>query len=407
MTAVAPDGPFTVGAAPVADEASLVERVLAHVAADSRDLGPAVVRRPVRDYLDPTRFEKERRALFSDHPVVVGHTAQLPEPNSWFATDDAGPPILVTRNEAGEIGAFLNVCRHRGAPVADGPAGAGRRLTCRFHGWTYDLDGQLRGLPLAEGFDGLDRACHGLTPLPSAERHGLIFVRPNVAGPPIDLDAVLGGVSDELGHHQPEPHLLACRSWDIACNWKVLLDNFLEVYHLPVLHAANIGPHFEPNRILFDDYGQNRRRIDPRTSIRELADRPRHTWRLRDDALITYFIFPNLQIFWTPDYFSWLSVWPLAVDRTRCTQLIAADWSADSERRQRHLETNLALFDRTLAEDFEMSIQVQSGLASGANSELVFARHEHGAAAVHASIDQAIERWRTGRPVDAWAGAND
>lgn len=399
--------PDAVDQPPVSDEGALVDRVLRHVADNTRDLGPEIIRRPVADYLDPERFEAERRALFQEHPVVVGHISQLPRPGTWLTTDDPGRPILVTRTESGELRAFLNVCRHRGAPVAIGTAGSGRRLTCSFHGWTYDLEGELRGLPLPDGFESLDRSCHGLTPLPVAERHGMIVVRPSAGGPPIDLDAFFGGVSDELGDRPPEPHLLATRRWDVDCNWKVLLDNFLEVYHLPVLHAANIGPHFEPNRILIDHYGQNTRRIDPRLSIRGLADQPRDTWRLRDHALITYHLFPNLQTFWTPDYFSWLAVWPISIDRSRCTQILVADWQADSDQRMAHLQTNLDLFDRTLAEDFAMSAEVQRGLASGANEELMFGRHEQEAARLHALVDEALERWHTGRPVDDWDHADD
>jgi phenylpropionate dioxygenase-like ring-hydroxylating dioxygenase large terminal subunit len=384
-------------------EVSLVRRILDHVAADTRDLAPDLVRRPVSDYLDPGRFAAEQQALFRDHPVVVGHLAQLPTPDSWFTHDVAGVPILVTRTEAGRPQAFVNVCRHRGARVAGEACGRARRLTCPFHGWSYDLEGRLRGVPLADGFDTLDRDGHGLVRLATDERHGLIFVRPRVGGPPIDLDVIVGGMSAELAEHRPERHLLASRQWTVECNWKVLLDNFLEVYHLPVLHSSNIGPMFEPNRVLFDDFGQNGRRIDPRTSIRALADRPEDEWRLRDHALVTYFVFPNVQTFWTQDYFSWLAVWPLAVDRTICSQILVADWEADSPERRARLGTNLDLFDMTLAEDFGISADVQRGLGSGAVEEILFGRHEHGAAVVHATIDEALARWRAGEPVDAWS----
>lgn len=382
-------------------ELQLIDRLLAHVEADTRDLGPSMVERPVAEYLDPQRFAEERQALFRDHPVVVGHTAQLVERGSFFTHDHAGVPIVVTRNEAGTLQAFLNVCRHRGGRAAADACGTARRLTCNYHGWTYDLDGRLRGLPLADGFDGLDHDRYGLVPLPLAERHGLIVVRPQ-PGAPIDLDVLLGGIDAELAGETPEEHLLALRSWEVACNWKILLDNFLELYHLATLHAANIGPMFEPNRILFDEFWPNRRRVDARRSIRALPSQPRSSWRLLDHALRTYYLFPNTQTFWTQDYFSWLSVWPVAPDRTVCTQHIVAHWAADTDKRRAHLQTNLDLFDLTLGEDFAMSEQVQSGLTSGANDTVLFGRHEHGAAAVYAAIDEALDRRRRGVPVDAW-----
>ena len=382
-------------------ELALIDRLLAHVDADTRDLSPAMVERPVRDYLDPVRFGEEHEALFRSHPVLVGHTAQLTESGSFFTHDHAGAPIVVTRNEAGSVQAFLNVCRHRGGRPATAPCGTARRLTCAYHGWTYDLDGRLRGLPLTDGFDGLDHAHHGLVPLPTAERHGLLFVRPR-PGEPIDLDAFLGGISTELAGEEPDRHLLAVRSWEVACNWKILLDNFLELYHLATLHASNIGPMFEPNRILFDEFWPHRRRIDARKSVRSLADQPRERWRLLDHALRTYYLFPNTQTFSTQDYFSWLSVWPVGVERSVCTQTIVAGWAADTDQRRTHLKTNLDLFDLTLAEDFAMSEQVQRGLNGGANDTVLFGRHEHGAAAVHTAIDEALDRWRNGQPTDAW-----
>lgn len=386
-------------------ELQLLDRLLAHVDADTRDLSPAMVQRPVAEYLDPVRFGEERDALFRAHPVVVGHTAQLTAPGSFFTHDHTGVPIVVTRTEAGDLRAFLNVCRHRGGKAAAAPCGEARRLTCAYHGWTYDLEGRLRGLPLTDGFAGLDRDLYGLVPLPLAERHGLIFVQPRQGGSiELDgfLDRFLGGISDELADEPPTPHLLALRTWEIGCNWKILLDNFLELYHLATLHASNIGPMFEPNRILFDDFGPNRRRVDARTSIRRLPGRPRESWRLLDHALRTYFLFPNTQTFWTQDYASWLSVWPVAIDRTICTQTIVADWAADAPKRQAHLQTNLDLFDLTLREDFDMSEQVQRGLSSGANEHVLFGRHEHGAAAVYAAIDEALGRWRIGESPAAW-----
>ena len=384
-------------------ELALIERALAHTDADTRDLGD-VVRRPVGDYLDPLRFAAERAALFRDHPVVVGHVAQLPGPGSFFTHDHSGLPLLITRDETGRLQAFANVCRHRGARLCDIPSGTARRLTCPFHGWTYDLAGALRGMPNAEGFDGCDPAGFTLAPVPVAERHGFVLVRPRVGGAPVDPARIIGGLDTDLSAQRPEGHVLALRHWEVACNWKVLLDNFLEMYHVPVLHHSNIGPMFEPNRSLYDRFGQNGRRIDPRRSIRRLAGEPRERWRLRDHALATYYLFPNVQTFWTQDYFSWLSVWPVDVGRSICVQCIVADWPADTDERRAHLQTNLDLFDRTLAEDFAMSEGVQAGLRSGALAEVTFARFETGAAAVHDAVDEVLGRYRRGQPVDAWPG---
>lgn len=384
-------------------ELSLIERALAHIAADTREVAGAVVRRPVADYLDPARFAAEQEVLFRDHPVVVAHSAQLPTPGSYVTHDHSGLPLLITRDEHAGLHAFANVCRHRGARLCTAPAGTGRRLTCPFHGWTYDLAGSLRGVPQAEGFAGYDPFGFGLAPVPVAERHGFVFARPRVGGAPIDLDTLIGGLDADLSARRPEGHVLARRRWEVACNWKVLLDNFLEMYHVPVLHRENIGPLFEPNRSLYDRFGRNGRRIDPRASIRRLVGEPQDRWRLRDHALVTYHLFPNVQTFWTQDYLSWLSVWPVSVDRTICEQLIVAEWAADTDERRAHLQANLDLFDQTLGEDFAMSEGVQIGLRSGALEQVTFAGFEGGAAAVHVAIDELLAG-RAGHPVDLVAG---
>ena len=205
-------------------ELELIDRLLAHVEADTRDLGPAVVARPVADYLDPVRFGEEQEALFRAHPVVVGHTAQLPAPGSWFTHDHTGVPVVVTRTEAGELRAFLNVCRHRGSVIVEGE-GKRASLQCPYHAWTYGLDGSLRAAPRSD--ETAPREELGLVPLRVAEWGPFVFVNPATDGP--SLEETLGELWSALPvgglafHHRVE--------YALVSNWKVACVNYLECYH--------------------------------------------------------------------------------------------------------------------------------------------------------------------------------
>src|SRR6185436_2201852 len=174
-------------------------RVLhAYVRDGSTALAPDVFRNPVAAYSDAARARLEREHLFRGQPLFMGLSCRLPKPGDYLAEEIAGVPLLLVRGQDGVLRAFANICRHRGAPVASG-CGQARVFACPYHGWTYGLDGKLAGIPEAAAFPGVDKASHGLAPLPVGERHGMIFVRlaaGDSAG--IDIDAHLSGLGGEF-----------------------------------------------------------------------------------------------------------------------------------------------------------------------------------------------------------------
>ena len=134
-------------------------------------------RNRISTYSCRERARLERDRLFRERPLFMGLSTRLAEPGDYLTEDVAGMPVLVTRGADGEVRAFANICRHRGAPVAQG-CGTARAFICPYHGWTYDLTGKLSGTTDKVGFAGIDLASHGLVRLPAAERHGMMFVRP-------------------------------------------------------------------------------------------------------------------------------------------------------------------------------------------------------------------------------------
>src|SRR5437868_1030324 len=193
------------------EELAVGRRLLGHIDGRTTDLADALFRNRTVNYSCRERAALERERLFRELPILMGLSTRLAKPGDYLAEDVAGMPVLMTRGADGEVRAFANICRHRGAPVAQG-CGNARAFTCPYHGWTYDTAGKLLGTTDKVGFAGLDLASHGLVRLPAAEKHGLLYVRPKPlrAGESetIDIDAGLGPIAADLAALQLEtyPH---------------------------------------------------------------------------------------------------------------------------------------------------------------------------------------------------------
>src|SRR5260370_15218391 len=158
------------------DDQSVAQRVLDHIANGTTDLGRDVWREPVANYRSAERLKSEIERVLRRSPTPLCRSAALPEAGSYVAREAAGIPIVVVRGSDGKVRAFRNACRHRGMQVASGSSGCARAFVCRYHGWTYNLEGRLRHIPHEEGFPGFDKEAHPLVPVSATERFGLVFV---------------------------------------------------------------------------------------------------------------------------------------------------------------------------------------------------------------------------------------
>ena len=189
-------------------------------------------------YRGADQYERERRNIFARSWLLIAHESQLPETGSYVATSVAGYPVIVVRRDGGQIRAFHNVCRHRAGPLAfDGEGRCEGQLVCRYHGWRYALDGRLanaRDFGAAEGFD--PRA-FGLFAMTCESWRGFIFV---------NMDADAAPLADTIAPLAAKTHdmpLETFRFWrrqthEIRCNWKNYVENYLEGYHLPLVHPG-------------------------------------------------------------------------------------------------------------------------------------------------------------------------
>jgi phenylpropionate dioxygenase-like ring-hydroxylating dioxygenase large terminal subunit len=279
----------------------IARRTLEYLDGNTTALADRTLTEPLDGYLSPETFEAEKRTVFGRYPFFVGLTSDLPGPGSWLTFDATGTSILVSRDKAGTVRAFVNTCRHRGARVV--PAGCGVKahtFTCPFHAWSYGLDGRLLGMPGKEGFSDIRKEDYGLIELPAQERYGLIFVAP-AQGTAFSVDEYLGGLAEHFAELGLETwrSVAAVHPHPIAANWKIAWATHLETYHFSYLHKKTAGPLAYGNTGIADFYGDHALMTSTMKTVDTLRDQPQDEWGSPvDDGHINlnYRLFPNLSL---------------------------------------------------------------------------------------------------------------
>jgi len=292
---------------------------------------------------------------------------------------------------------FLNVCRHRGARLIaqQGEVCLRRNFVCPYHAWTYRLDGSLAGLPRAEAFPDLDRDLLGLRELPSTVRHGLIWAKLDPASDdPLDIAGYLGDVDRDLNaiglaHHRFYRQHAVRR----ATNWKLIVDAFLEVYHVRRLHSATLGPFFADAVSVSDAVGRHLRFLAARDTTWEIRTLPPESWSPQRHATLVHFVFPNSIFVYHPDYISHLGMYPDAADQTLFVHTMLIPEIPTEQKAEEHWRRSFELIDTDVfnSEDLVVCEQIQRGLRSGANEALIVGRLEQNLRRFHLSIEAAIE----------------
>ena len=358
---------------------------------------PALPDIPLGRYTDPAFYELERDRLFKRSWLYVVHDSELPESGAYRLCDVVGAPVLVVRGDDGEVRAFYNACRHRGAPVVRGDSGTARLLVCQYHSWTYDLSGALQRVPDERDFVGLCREERGLVAVRCERWGGWWFVN-------LDPDAM-----PLLEWLHPLPTLLAdvARSplrqfassrVELRCNWKILAEGFLEVYHARTVHPSTVAPTLDTRGTvisLFDHGHQNMispvkpgTRTDQRDALGTIAHVPRLFEELVQPA---HGIFPNVIAPLDKRGFPFLVFTPLAIDRTQLDIVwFAADWG-DGEMPGRDIwQLRLDRFDLLMDEDYANLEPIQRSMESAAHGGQVVNYQERRIWHVHAWIDKVI-----------------
>jgi phenylpropionate dioxygenase-like ring-hydroxylating dioxygenase large terminal subunit len=193
---------------------------------------------PASWYSDPQILRHEQEAIFKRTWQYAGRVDQVAEPGDWFTCTAGTIPVVVTRDKSGSINAFVNVCRHRGHVVANGSGHRGT-LQCPYHAWTYELDGTLRKAPRSEREPDFDGEAFSLLPVQVDSWGPLLFVNPDLNAP--TLVEALGPLSahvEAAGVDVDRLRFRERREWEIAADWKIAVENYLECYHCPIAHPG-------------------------------------------------------------------------------------------------------------------------------------------------------------------------
>lgn len=298
---------------------------------------------PAFAYTDPNVLAEERTRIFRRAWQPVGHAADVREPGTFFTAEVADAPIVVTRDLHGELRGFYNVCRHRAGPVAVGK-GARKSLMCRYHGWTYDLDGSLRTTPELGEPVGFDRACMGLRPVRVATCGPLVLASLDEREPLSPSYAAIAKERSLEGWR-----FLGRKDWFIACNWKVYVDNFLEGYHVPVVHPYLMKT-LDYDRYVVETHEDF---VVQHAPLRDGSGEGRY-----------YFVFPNVMFNFYGGRLEVDTIVPLAPDKTLTIfeWFVPPDITEEAEARARR---SMQESDSIQEEDIAICEAVQKNLASG------------------------------------------
>ena len=366
------------------DDQCVAQRILDHIEHGTTDLGQSVWREPVDNYRSSTRLAAEIEIAFRRSTTPFCPSAALPDVGCYVARDAAGTPLLAVRVNDGTVRAFRNACRHRGTPVAT-DSGCAKSFVCPYHGWTYSLDGRLRGVPHEYGFPDLDKELHGLAPVGVAERLGLVFVTQDE---PCLTDASLDQLPELITQEQ---QLIGMRESEIEANWKIMLEGFLEGYHIRSTHRDTFYPYGFDNLNLVEIFGRNSRVTYPFRRIAKLAETPPEERRV--DGLLTYVyhLFPNVLVTVLSHHTNVIVLEPVALDRTKVISYMLTNRGSSTPELRKTVERDAEFVDQTgAAEDRAVIRAIQCGLSSGANTVFTFGLFESAIVHFHRSLDAIL-----------------
>lgn len=370
-------------AAPMSDEL-VAQRVLDHIAHGTTDMGDEVWREPVANYRLQERLDLEVARVLRRTPTLFCPSAALPEAGSYVAHPAAGTPVVAVRGQDGAVRAFRNVCRHRGMEIAAG-SGCAKLFVCRYHGWAYGLDGRLQHVPHAHGFPGLDRQLHGLVPVGAAERHGVVLVNQSDTGFAGAIDELPGLIADDQ-------RLLQVNERDTDANWKIVVEGFIEGYHIRATHPETFLPYGFDNLNVVETFGRNSRVTYPFKRIEKLARLAPAERCLKGYVTYVYHLFPNVLVTVLSSHTNIVVLEPVTAGRTRVITYVLTNTGGGDDEQAIAAATRDADFvsNTGAAEDRAIVSAIQRGIDGGASDVFTFGRFESAIVHFHRELDAAL-----------------
>ncbi|MEM8853405.1 MAG: aromatic ring-hydroxylating dioxygenase subunit alpha [Pseudomonadota bacterium] len=372
----------------VSPEIDLVKRALAHYQGRSTDMADTVMEQPVSAYIDPERYRLEVDRIFRSLPLALCLSIELPKPGSYLAMEVADVPVLLVRGDDGVARAFLNICRHRGAPVCAAGKGEATVFSCPYHAWTYGRDGTLRGIYAERTFGPVEKEGLSLHELPSAECAGLVFVGLKREAT-FDIEDWLGDFREELETLDLGTwHVYAQRTFD-GPGWKVAWDGYLEAYHHNPIHGETVGKYTIGNLLLQDVYGPHQRITFARKSLKDIVDVPANAWDPDQHIRKIHSVFPNLSISGIlGDHCLVSQVFPGPTPTTTTTrQTVLCAKVPETEAEREASETFSQLVRQAVVdEDYAIGQKIQDTLKTDASETFLYGRNEPALQHYHSQV---------------------
>lgn len=348
-------------------------------------------RRPTSIYLSPERYAAEREYLLKRVPVAVCMSTYLSQPGTSMAHDGYGVPLLITRDRTGVAHVFINACRHRGSKIIEGCEPVkGNLMVCPYHAWSFGLDGKCVAIPRHDTFPSLNKQALGLVSLPTWESGGFIWVGLDPASRPDMLpesDNVCADL-EAFGLHTMHPY--GRRQYDLPANWKLVIEPFLEGYHVQRLHAKSIGTMFADVPNVYTSMGHHIRQTSGKAHFNpdllkgEIGNLHKHITH-------AYLLFPNTIVVTSPYYISTMILMPRANDRTLVDYYMMVKSAPDNPKAEDLYKRSYELIHAVFGgEDFRAACLQQEALNSGALAEVHFGGLENMCTRFHDSVNSYL-----------------
>ncbi len=335
--------------------------------------------------------DREMEHMWKTSWLMAGLESDLPEPGAYFLFERLGPSVIVSRGRDGEIRAFHNVCRHRGAALLTEPRGRTPKFVCPYHAWSYSTDGQLVAVPCAQDFDRLDKAQYGLAAIRCERWRGLVFLNFDADAEPLaEFLAPLAKASEGF----PLEGLVTQDRFDnpLDCNWKLAAHNFIEAYHVAAVHPKTLAPFLNPETWVATLLDNGHARIAVEKPAGGSIYQPGYGSAPEVDETfrrftVTLSIFPNTSVTLDPSGFAIQSFWPAGVARS-VSEIRLVGWEGEADPAYwtglRDVVTDI------LAEDLQLFAGLQRGMDGGSLPQLTLGYRERALYWLDEEIDRRI-----------------
>ena len=356
----------------------LAKRLLTHNLNGTTDQADAIMIKSVSDYTDKEIIQSQVDTIFNNYPLPLALTIELPEKGTYKTLDILNTPILLTRSSDGVVRAFVNVCKHRGAPVCEKGKGKKSKFSCTYHGWTYDNRGKLINIFQSDTFGEIDKTKIKLTELFCAERSGFIWVCINPDSKP-NLSNWLQGFDEEINEIGLDSWYLYEQRILDGPSWKICWDGYLDGYHHHMVHPETVGKNTIVNLIAHDTYGPHQRFAFGKKNINELQKVDEVNWEPEEYIRLIHSGFPNLSISAILNQFCLVSmIYPTKdLEKTITIQnILSLNKPSTKEEIKAAEEFSELTLKAVKDEDYIMNFKIQDGINSKGNDKFMFGKNE-------------------------------